>query len=259
LEIVKDIGPRILSFGFLGEENLFFHDIENQITKDVSHIYGKGKKWHIYGGHRLWLSPESDLTYYPDNLPVDIQKIPNGAIIKSPKQDINEVELSVKVEFIADSQVKITHTAKNKGHKKRFSLWGLTVLKSGYTMRLKIDEKKEGLLPNRNIVLWPYTDIHDKRLELTNSEIVIKSDKRVSQPLKIGTYNDNIKAVYEMGEYVFEKCFLGQGEYPDFQCNFECYTNDKIFEIESLSPIKEIAENETFEFWEIWKLKKVAK
>ncbi len=261
IEIAKDIGPRILSFARKGGENLFFNDRYDQITKDVSHIYGKSQRWHIYGGHRLWLSPEDDLTYYPDNSPVQILKTPQGVIINAPKQEITDIQLSIMIDFINRHSVRITHKAKNYGDKKRFSLWGLTVMKSGYTMRLEIDKKKKGLLPNRNIVLWPYSEIEDKRLKLRNTYIELKSDNRVSKPIKIGTYNDNIRASYEMDGYIFEKEFEGDnvGIYPDFHCNFECYASDKIHEIESLSPLRVVEKNGEIEFNEIWKLRKVAK
>ncbi|NLL56057.1 MAG: hypothetical protein GX242_02465 [Clostridiales bacterium] len=65
-----DVGPRIISFKKLNGFNIMFQDKQDQINKDCSKVYGKGSMWHIYGGHRLWLSPENLSTYFPDNEPV---------------------------------------------------------------------------------------------------------------------------------------------------------------------------------------------
>ena len=42
-----DVGPRIIRFGFVGEENEFkeYEDTTGQVG---------GDEWRIYGGHRLW-------------------------------------------------------------------------------------------------------------------------------------------------------------------------------------------------------------
>lgn len=62
-----DVGPRLLRFGFVGEQNEF---------KEFPEHLGKtgGREWRVYGGHRLWHAPEHKTrTYYPDNFPVDYE------------------------------------------------------------------------------------------------------------------------------------------------------------------------------------------
>ena len=58
----EEVGPRILFFGFHGKDNEFYENAEHA---------GKcgGTEFRVYGGHRLWVSPEVDCTYFPDNLP----------------------------------------------------------------------------------------------------------------------------------------------------------------------------------------------
>ncbi|MBU2563373.1 MAG: DUF4380 domain-containing protein, partial [Actinobacteria bacterium] len=63
--ITTDVGPRIVRFGFVGDQNLF---------REFKQQQGKtgGDKWLIYGGHRLWHAPEvKPRTYFPDNNPVN--------------------------------------------------------------------------------------------------------------------------------------------------------------------------------------------
>jgi hypothetical protein len=61
LVITTDIGPRVIRYGYLDEENEFQEAPEDQ---------GKtgGSQWRPYGGHRLWHAPElAGRTTLPDN------------------------------------------------------------------------------------------------------------------------------------------------------------------------------------------------
>ena len=53
-----DVGPRILFYGFCRGENLF-HEVEADAGKIG------GSQFRLYGGHRLWVAPEVETTYYP--------------------------------------------------------------------------------------------------------------------------------------------------------------------------------------------------
>ena len=63
LIVLTEVGPRILFFGFRGDENEF-HDSSTAPGDRVD------REFKVYGGHRLWVSPEVARTYYPDNFPV---------------------------------------------------------------------------------------------------------------------------------------------------------------------------------------------
>ena len=73
LYATTEIGPRIIRFGTIGGPNIFFENTERNIGKFESGMdfFGKGEKWYIYGGHRLWHAPETfPRTDLPDNYPV---------------------------------------------------------------------------------------------------------------------------------------------------------------------------------------------
>ena len=64
LIITVDVGPRIIRYGFADQENELC-EIESSMG-----LTG-GNEWRLYGGHRLWHSPEAKpRTYEPDNSPV---------------------------------------------------------------------------------------------------------------------------------------------------------------------------------------------
>ena len=92
LYVTVNVGPRIVKCNLLGKDNLMFEDIDRVTHTDVSSVYGEGKSWYIYGGHRLWLSPESlPETYYPDNDRVVYSTCSTGAEFMPPVQDIRNL------------------------------------------------------------------------------------------------------------------------------------------------------------------------
>ena len=124
LIVTKDVGPRIIRFGFIGERNVFFES-EAQMGKS------REKSWMIRGGHRFWISPEEKpKTYELDNSPVDAFEIKNGVKIVQPMGQISgvrktmEITLSPKV-----NEVNIVHTLTSM--RKRpvlLSPWALTAM-----------------------------------------------------------------------------------------------------------------------------------
>src|SRR5215207_1654533 len=57
-----DVGPRILSYKLDGSDNLL------RVFPDQAGKSGE-KDYQVRGGHRIWVSPENDRTYAPDNGP----------------------------------------------------------------------------------------------------------------------------------------------------------------------------------------------
>src|SRR5262245_20519379 len=61
LIVTTAIGPRIISARLAGGENLLWVD-------PATAGQTGGDEWHAYGGHRLWMAPETlERTYVPDN------------------------------------------------------------------------------------------------------------------------------------------------------------------------------------------------
>ena len=66
LVVTGEVGPRIIRFGFLDQENEF-KEFEGEVG-----LTG-GEAWRSYGGHRLWHAPEAmPRSYVPDNSPVEV-------------------------------------------------------------------------------------------------------------------------------------------------------------------------------------------
>jgi hypothetical protein len=73
--ISRDVGPRILRLGFIGERNLFAEIAGQQGGMNED-------EWMIRGGHRLWIAPEEKpKTYELDNAPVEARAIPGAMAV----------------------------------------------------------------------------------------------------------------------------------------------------------------------------------
>lgn len=259
--VTLEVGPRIISLKAKNGLNVMYEDVTDSVSKDCSAVYGEGERWHIYGGHRLWLSPEDLTTYYPDNNKINYKLTKSGILVYPEIWKIINVQPQILIEFTGDNKLKVTHKVKNLGEKRKLCLWALTVMKAGGTMTFDMSKEDTGYLANRNIVMWSYSSMNDSRIKITDEKIVATSDVAVPNPYKIGAFKQELHAEYiikrdgKSAHFIKEATGMEGEFYPDYCCNFECYFSDKIHEVESLSSVKEIEngqEIEHTEFWEIY-------
>ena len=256
--VTVDVGPRIIYYGFDGGENIFYEDEKDLINKGGeffdTHLKGKGI-WHIYGGHRLWKCPEYLDTYYPDNAPVEAIEEGDSVIFVSDVEITTGLQKSIKITIDDNGNAVVEHKFVNKGRDAtpKIALWGLSVMDKGAKAYIPMSSQDTGLLPNRNISLWSYTDVKDERLNILNDAIVLQQ-KDITQPLKVGTFTGGAVSVDVKGMKFSIEINSPVGEYGDNNCNIETYTNDIMLEIETLSPLKSLAVGEEVVHIEKWSL-----
>ena len=261
LSVTTDKGPRVIFYGKEGGENILFEDINDEVNKPEELmdpvLKGKGG-WHIYGGHRLWKSPEYMDTYYPDNAPVKTEILPNGAVFTAPVELTTGLEKSVKITMDEKGVATLEHKFVNKGEKQTtpIAMWALTVMDGGAEAHLPLDTSDTAFLPNRNIVHWCYNKVDDRRLKISDDDIVIGFDKSVPHPLKVGTMNTlgYVFAFTKAGKFTIKLPAPDGGVYPDFSCNVESYTYNLFTEIETLSSLFTLKPGESRTHTEVWSL-----
>jgi len=75
------------------------------------------------------------------------------------------------------------HTIQNiSTSRKKWAAWSVTSVDKGGIEIIPLSQRQTGVLPNRQIILWPYTDISDTRLILKNSHALLVMIRR-KQPL----------------------------------------------------------------------------
>ena len=259
LLVLTAVGPRILSYGFAGGENqLHEFDEHCSLTADG--------QFHSYAGHRLWVSPEVERTYYPDNFPVHVTPLAGGARFVAPAESTSpgtglQKEMEVRLAR-QGTHVMVVHRITNRSAvATEMAPWALTVMEAGGRAILPFAPRqpmsKQHLLPEGVMALWSYTDLADARwrlgtryLQLTTK---VSTHARYREQM-IGIYNPSGWAAYFRSGHLFVKRAAVEAAktYPDFGCNFETYTEPGFLELETLGPLRILKPGETAEHVEHW-------
>lgn len=260
LYVTLNLGPRVIKCNLRGKENLMYEDIERVNKEDVSSLYGEGKSWYIYGGHRLWLSPESKPeTYYPDNDSVIYSTCSTGAEFIPPVQDVSGLQFSLSIELHETEPCAIVrHKITNTTDKPiTGAAWALSVMDKNGMVVIPQPQEDTGLLGNRVLALWPYTDMTDSRVFWGDKYIALRQDPNIDRLIKLGINNTAGKIAYINHDQAMIKSFepdFENGTYPDFGVSCEAFANKHFTESETLSPLKTIARGESIEHAETWTL-----
>ena len=262
LLVTLDLGPRIIRYGFCGGENMMYEDLErvnNYEKEDVKEMFGPNAKWYLYGGHRLWISPEYTETYYPDNNPVYYETHENSAVFTCDVQEVTGLQFSTVVTLDEEgTDVNITHCIENcSGEPQNYAIWALTVLDKGGVELLKFNDNDTDLLPNRTIRAWPYTNFADHRLYMGEKYVSLCSDS-TERKFKLGFDLRHGVAAYINKGNMFVKSFnhYDDGNYPDSGCSFETFTNEHFLECETHGEIGQKPDGSIVthnEFWSLYK------
>lgn len=255
--VTVDVGPRIIDFGFCGDENLLYQDVEQKYKIPLSDTgNGKAGFFHPYGGHRLWITPErSAAALSPDDSPVVYSILADGVSFTPPKRKTADIQLGFEIMMgEGASDIMIVHTAENCSKSvKACGLWPITMLKGGgLAIVPQSEDRSEPRRPNRAVIFWPGTDIRDRRITYGNRFIAIRHIKGESIPLKIGC-NDVPGWVGYVGKkntLVKRFVFNSQAAYPDFGCSCEVRLEPDFAEIDSFSPLYRMEPGEKIKYVE---------
>jgi hypothetical protein len=268
LIITLDVGPRIIRYAF--------HQGKNVFVEMSEHMGGTGEPaWKIRGGHRFWTAPEGDHSYEPDNVPVTWKALGDASveIIQAPSKAFG-FQKTMRVELLENEVVRVTHLLTNTGSKALDVVpWALSVMATGGVALIPQptldlhpsefpegrDAKPEEFLPNREMILWPFTDLSDGRYAF--SEHFLRVTYLPERPAtKLGLKFPTGWVAYQNGDVVFAKHFTYDPAqpYPDRGSNFEIFTNIEILELESLAPMVPLQPRATTGHVEHWVLHKTS-
>ena len=253
LVIPSAFGIRIIHFSFRGEANQFAVFPPSADQKET---------WNIYGGHRLWHSPEVDpRTYLPDNHPVQLEQHPDYVRISQAVEESTGVQKEVEVHLTDDlAQVQIIHRLINRGAWPiTLAPWALSVMAPGGKGIVPLPTKANRpleLMPMGNVSLWPYTDMSDPGWQWMHKYLTFQQSPKQSTPQKIGVTCLAGWVAYYNNHHLFLKTFEHQANavYPDGGCSAEMYANHQFLEIETLGPLATLAPGTSVEHLETWYL-----
>ncbi len=253
------VGPRIMRFGFVGGQN-FLKEYAEQLGKTG------GDEWRIYGGHRLWHAPEAiPRTYWPDNTPIAHEWEGDTLILRQPVEPTTGIQKEIEISMDAKgSHVTVMHRLINRNlWEIETAAWAMSVVAPGGRAIFPQEEYRphpEYLLPARPLVLWHYTNMRDARWTWGEKFIQLRQDPAARTKQKVGFYNSQGWAAYELGHELWYKRYDVRpgANCPDHGCNTETFTDGNMLEIETLSPLTRLAPGERLEHTEEWFLYKLS-
>ena len=255
LLLTQSVGPRILYLGLPGGDNLLAELPDEELDCPDA---GTLKMW---GGHRLWHAPEiRRRTYLPDDQPLTVTPVEHGVEVIQPIESQTGIEKSMRIMLPdQDATVIIDHTLTNHGMWPiELAPWAITQIKPGGTAILPqftANADADGLLPNRRVALWPYTDIRSPHITWGNRYIFIQATM-TANALKIGFPNPDGWLAYHIGDTLFVKqaAYHPDADYFDYGSSTECYCCGDFIELETLGPRTTLGPGQSVTHRETWQV-----
>ncbi|MCC7435100.1 MAG: hypothetical protein IT363_10485 [Methanoregulaceae archaeon] len=248
--ITLDVGPRIVKLSRAGGPNLLHESAEQRGLKG-------GDGYRSYGGHRLWIAPESkEVTYFPENEPVEVLEEGGWLSLRSAA-DPHGLQRELRIRPADGEGFELEQRIHNLGEI-GFELapWALTVMAPGGECifpQEPFEAHSENFLPVRPLVLWSYTEMSDPRWTWGRRLVRLRHDPDRG-PQKVGAFVRQGWAAYALGDDLFMKRFgaVDGGRYPDYGCNFETFTRHDMLEVESLGLLETVASGDYASLRETW-------
>lgn len=256
LIVTRDVGPRIIRFGFIGGPNIL-----GEIPADQG---GSNEaEWKNRGGHRSWIAPEAKpWSYEPDNVPyAEASAISGGIRTRQDPGPVTGIAKELEITLDPDSNtVRVLHRYTNKGQAPvDFAPWALTVMGLGGQEIIPLPAyvpHTERLTHNQNWSIWGYTNLADPRWTIGGRYLFLRQDPGATAPTKLGIAHREGWVAYQRENCLFVKRFgfAECAKYPDGGVNLETFTNAEILEIETLGGMVTLAPGASAEHAETWKL-----
>jgi hypothetical protein len=254
--VAVNAGPRVLGYARTDGPNLFA-----SLPDEVIEHAAVGT-FRFLGGHRLWRAPEVPaVSYMADDAPVTIANTEAGVEIVGPADGdgiVKAITLAQHGDFTA-----VDHELRNEGWSPlRLAPWAITQLAPGGTAYLPqrsgpVDD--DGVLPNRHLVLWPYTDLSSPEITVRRDLVTVEASDREAKS-KIGISNRRGWIAYARGGELFVKwaaLHRDDDVYVDFGASAQCYRDERFIELETLGPLVTLQPGKRAAHREVWTLRNV--
>jgi len=253
--VALDFGIRVMHLSCVGMENLFYRQ-----PADLSDNLYMDNGWRLYGGHRLWMAPESPDSYAPDNQPVYVTFEENGILVEQEPDPYLHIKKFLQIHFQPDGGIAVKQGMENLSDVPLTGAsWGVNTLAAGGKAEIafgcSIPVGSNEYNPTRSISLWSNTDLHDPRLHFTKQSLEA-TFMPIDAYLKVGLYANPGKAEFFNKGQKLTICFdtLPMEQYPDSGCNFELYMCKHFTELETLGTKTVMQPGQSTSHTEIWYL-----
>jgi hypothetical protein len=229
-------------------------------TPEVNFETGHGK-YYLRGGHRLWVTPETfDLTYADETASIQIETGVNSLVLKQAGSAPYYIYKEIRVQMDPKAgRLHLVQSIRNDATKPiHCGPWGLSMMAPGGEVIVPTRPaggEQPGLLPDRSLVLWPYTKLQDPRLEILDDSVRVHTNSN-SQTFKIGLRSPQgwLAYLHQGVAFVLRSPFDKTAHYPDYGCNAEVYTNGVFVELEVLAGMAQLEPAAWLHIEEDWEI-----
>lgn len=253
LHVTVSAGPRIL--GLTGEGSNLLAVLPDAVLERPD-----GEPFRLVGGHRLWAAPEVPATTYePDERPCEVSTLDGRVRVQAPPDGSGLIK-ALEIRPAGDDWI-VDHELRNtSGRPVSVAPWAITQLRPGGTAILPLGPRGHGPQADRSLVLWPYTDLDDRRLAFVSGRLEIDAAPEVptgSGPLKVGASPGEGRVSYRLGDEVFEKrvAMHPEAAYPDRGAAVQVFVREDFCELETLGPLTTLGPEEATTHRERWVLR----
>jgi hypothetical protein len=258
LEALSEAGPRIVRFGLAGAESIL-------AETPAAGWDGPFGRFELMGGHRVWFAPERAECSIPDSAGLTLEPLLDaapglGLRLIGPAQGQIGLRKTIEVRLAPDcAAVDLRHVLSNVGDSTLdLAVWPVTQLKLGGVARVELPApvSEHSFVPNRQVVLWPYSSWEDERLSLADAGISVKAEP--GPMVKLGCLSHSGRLTYEREGVLFSISFdpVPDARRPDLGCNVEVYCDQGSIELETLGPLVALRPGESAVHEERWELRR---
>jgi len=249
------MGPRILALSRVDGPNLLAELPGARIELPGLPPY------RMLGGHRLWHTPEVPAsTYRPDEAPVIVSELPDGVDLMGANDPEQGIQKRLRV-TIADGVVSVEHELRNTGPSPTTTgAWAITQVpaRGEAWIPLAAGEIDGPFLPNRAIVLWPYSSLADERLTLTDEVAIVRGIAGSWGRVKVGTQRRRGWIAWRDGATVLViRAAEEPGTYGDMGAGTQCYSCGDFVELETIGPATFLAPGAATVHRQTWQIASV--
>ncbi|MGJ5815760.1 hypothetical protein [Paludibaculum fermentans] len=253
--VTADIGPRIMRFGYVGGQNLFW------VQKETAGNSGE-PTWIARGGHRIWVGPEDiRYTYPPDNSPIQVELKGDVLIATQPVEGETRIQKQLEIHLApSGANATIIHRLVNTGNMPlQYAAWALSMMAPGghgVTGFPPRGTHPEMLQPTNPLIMWAFSDLSDPRWTFTKKYLILRSEPGNKTPTKLAHHNPKTFGAYFLNGEMFLKQYdaAPREQHPDMGSSYETFTNADFLEMETLGPLTQVEPGGTLEHVERWSL-----
>jgi hypothetical protein len=213
----------------------------------------------MLGGHRLWHTPEVPAsTYRPDEGAVVVSELPDGVDLLGADDPVAGVQKRIRVRLAAGGVVRVEHEVRNTGASAiTTACWAITQVppRGEAWVPFPVGDLNGPYLPNRAIVLWPYSSLGDDRLTLTDDLAVVRGVAGSWGRTKVGTQRQRGWIAWRDGGTVLViEAAEEPGVYGDMGAATQCYSCGDFVELETISPAVTLEPGAAVEHVQTWRI-----